>query len=354
MLYLPFIERNRGDIVLTGKKCKVLIVDDSHLFREIMSKGISSDPNIEIVATAVDPFDARDKIIKYNPDVMTCDVEMPKMNGIDFIKKLLPQYPLPVIVVSSVNGIVFDAMNAGAVDFVAKPDVKSLKDLESFINEIIEKIKIASLANVLYNKKESDQNRIACKFRPGTDRIIAIGASTGGTEAIYSIITAMPENTPGIVIVQHIPPVFSRMFAERLNSSTKLDVKEASTGDIIENGRVLIAPGNQHMKVVKAGGIYKVHCYEGDKVNGHCPSVDVLFESIAKEAGNNAIGVILTGMGYDGAKGLLSMRSKGARTIGQDEASCVVYGMPKVAFDIGAVEKQTSLSNITNMIFKMQ
>ncbi len=341
------------------RKIKVLVVDDSMVFREILSRGISSDSNIEVVATANDPFDARDKIIKYEPDVMTCDVEMPKMSGIEFIRRLMPQYPLPVIVVSTISGTVFDAMNAGAVDFVAKPDVSSVNSVENFINEMIIKVKIASTAKVSHWKAENLSKKIYNNSNAGGNsnteirKVIAIGASTGGTEAIYSILKSLPKSIPGIVIVQHIPPVFSSMFAERLNNSTNLDVKEARTGDWIEEGRVLIAPGDQHMKIRRIGDKYKVECFEGNKVNGHCPSVDILLESVAKEAGTDAIGVILTGMGYDGAKGLLSMKRKGARTIGQDEASSIVYGMPKVAFNIGAVEKQTSLSNIAQLIYTM-
>jgi two-component system chemotaxis response regulator CheB len=336
------------------KRIKVLVVDDSIVFREILARGISSDPNIEVVATASDPFDARDKIIEFEPDVMTCDIEMPKMNGIEFIRRLMPQYPLPVIVVSTVSEAVFDAMNAGAVDFVTKPDIQSVKSVEAFLNELIIKIKIASTANVSHWKgnNASQQKVINTNVDTG-NKIIAIGASTGGTEAIYKVLKPLPPGTPGIVIVQHIPPVFSRMFAERLNNSTQLQVKEAQTGDYVERGRVLIAPGDQHMRIKKVGDKYKVECFKGDKVNGHRPSVDVLFESVAKEAGSNAIGIILTGMGYDGAKGLLSMRKKGARTIGQDEKSSVVYGMPKVAYNIGAVEKQVSLEDIPQVIFSM-
>lgn len=340
--------------MLQRKRIRVLVVDDSILFREVLSRGISSDPNIEVVSLACDPFEARDKIIEYKPDVMTCDIEMPKMNGIEFIKRLLPQYFLPVIVVSSANRTVFDAINAGAVDFVAKPDFSSEKSVENFIFEMIEKIKIASSAKISNAKPEyNNQSIISANIKTDTNRIIAIGASTGGTEAIFHVVKSLPANIPGIVIVQHIPPNFSRMFAERLNNSTSLNVKEARTGDFVEKGSVLVAPGDQHMKIVRVGDSYKVHCYKGDKVNGHCPSVDVLFESVAREAGQNAIGVILTGMGYDGAKGLLSMRRKGARTIGQDEASSVVYGMPKVAFNIGAVEKQASLGNIAQLIYNM-
>ena len=336
------------------KKIRVLVVDDSIMFREVLSRGISSDPYIEVIATASDPFDARDKILMHKPDVMTCDVEMPKMNGIEFIQRLMPQYPLPVIVVSTISEAVFDAMKAGAVDFVTKPDVKSVKSVENFINELITKVKIASTAKVAQLKQGDVPGKIASgRNNEAGSRIIAIGASTGGTEAIYNVLRLLPENTPGIVIVQHIPPVFSNMFAERLNNTTLLNVKEAQTGDYIEEGHVLVAPGDRHMKVKKIGEKYRVECFDGEKVNGHCPSVDVLFDSVAKEAGSGAIGVILTGMGYDGARGMLLMRRKGARTIGQDEQSCVVYGMPKVAFDIGAVEKQVTLENIPNVLFSV-
>lgn len=330
------------------KKIRVLVVDDSLVFREVISRGISSDPNIEVVAKAVDPFDARDKILEFQPDVMTCDVEMPKMNGIEFIRRLLPQYPLPVIVVSTVSKAVFDAMDAGAIDFVTKPDVQSSKSVESFIQNMIVKLKIVANAKVEEQYKRVKSTAVAGNFNP--NKIVAIGASTGGTEAIYNLLKPLPSTFPGIVIVQHIPPIFSRMFAERLDGQIPLKVKEAQVGDYLEQGKVLIAPGDQHMKIKKIGAKYKIDLFYGDKVNGHCPSVDILFESVAKEAGNNAIGVILTGMGYDGAKGLLSMKRKGARTIGQDEQSSVVYGMPKVAFEIGAVEKQTSLSNIPHVL----
>jgi len=336
-----------------AKKIRVLIVDDSILFREVLLRGLSSDPLIEVVATANDPFEARDKIIDCKPDVMTCDVEMPKMNGIEFIQRLMPQYPLPVIVVSSTSGTVFDAMNAGAVDFVGKPDLTSVNSVETFINDLIAKIKIASFAKVQNVKAELISKTIESTSLTERGRIIAIGASTGGTEAIYTILKKLPPDIPGIVIVQHIPPNFSRMFAERLNNSTGLQVKEAKTGDYVEKGQVLLSPGDKHMIVRKLGDRYKVECFDDEKVNGHCPSVDVLFESVAKAAGKNAIGVILTGMGYDGAKGLMAMRRKGARTIGQDEKSSVVYGMPKVAYNIGAVEKQTTLENIAYTLYMM-
>ncbi|WP_313559421.1 protein-glutamate methylesterase/protein-glutamine glutaminase [Ruminiclostridium cellobioparum] len=336
---------------MNGKRIKVLVVDDSLLFREVIARGIETDPSIEVVARAADPFDARDKILQFEPDVMTCDVEMPKMNGIEFIRRLLPQHPLPVIVISTVSEAVFDAMNAGAVDFVTKPEVQSSKSVEKFLLDIISKIKIAANAKISRSNTADTVNSSAGKIN--TNKIIAIGASTGGTEAIYKLLKALPAEMPGILIVQHIPPVFSNMFAQRLNNQTLLNVKEARTGDWLESGKVLIAPGDRHMKIKKIGDRIRIETFEGEKVNGHCPSVDVLFESVAREAGSSAIGIMLTGMGYDGARGLLAMRRRGARTIGQDEQSSIVYGMPKVAFDIGAVEKQTSLENIPQVLLAM-
>jgi two-component system, chemotaxis family, protein-glutamate methylesterase/glutaminase len=337
----------------TRKKIKVLVVDDSMIFREVITRGLSADPSIEIVATATDPFDARDKILKYEPDVMTCDVEMPKMSGIEFLKRLLPQYPLPVIVVSTVSEAVFDAMKAGAVDFVTKPNINLARTVEDFLYDLIVKIKVAADAKVTTENESTNIKEIDGNVKTDSHRLIAIGASTGGTEAVYNVLKNLPGSCPGIVIVQHIPPIFSKMFAERLHKQTKLQCKEAESGDFVESGKVLIAPGDRHMKIKRIGERYKVEVFSGEKVNGHCPSVDLLFESVAKEAGSKAIGVILTGMGYDGAKGLLSMRRKGARTIGQDEKSSVVYGMPKAAFNIGAVERQVSLENIHQLIYSM-
>ena len=335
--------------VRTMKKIKVLIVDDSIFYREFLSRGISADPGIEVVAVAADPYDARDKIVEYEPDVLTLDVEMPRMNGIEFLRRLMPQYPLPVIVISSASESVFDALAAGAVDFVAKPDMKGNKSVEYYINELIIKIKIASVANL--SQRGSTPKGAISSAKPGPkNKIIAIGASTGGTEAILALLKFMPEEAPGIAVVQHMPPVFTKMYAKRLDNSVAFNVKEAQTGDVIRRGCVLIAPGDRHMRIVKSGGDYKVECFKGEKVNGHCPSVDVLFNSAAQEAGKDAIGVILTGMGYDGAKGLLSMRKNGARTAGQDERSSVVYGMPKVAYDLGAVEKQAPPENIPKII----
>ncbi|MGE5403682.1 MAG: protein-glutamate methylesterase/protein-glutamine glutaminase [Candidatus Saccharibacteria bacterium] len=334
------------------RKIKVLIVDDSMVFRETLARGIAQDPGIEVVATASDPYSARDKIIEFEPDVMTLDEEMPKMNGIDFLRKLMPQYPIPVVMVSAVSDKVFDALNAGAVDFVTKPDSKS-GGMESLINELVIKIKIASTAKVGHWKSQPTRQITSRVSGDLSNTIIAIGASTGGTEAILQVLKTFPREMPGIVMVQHMPPVFTKLYAERLNNSCLLEVVEASDGDRIIPGRALLAPGDYHMRIRKSGGIYTVQCFKGEKVNGHCPSVDVLFDSVAEQAGRSAVGVILTGMGADGAKGLLNMRKHGARTIGQDEETSVVYGMPKVAYDIGAVQRQAPLQNIAVNVHSM-
>lgn len=327
------------------RKIRVLIVDDSLVFREVLSRGLSSDPRIEVVAKASNAFEARDKILETSPDIITCDIQMPRMDGIEFIKRLLSQYPIPVIVVSSISDAVFDAMSAGAVEFVTKPDEKSTRGMDGFVKDLIAKIVIASKVQVRRRPAANPEVKVA-QAQFDTTKIIAIGASTGGTEAIYRVLKGLPANMPGIAIVQHIPPVFSGMFAQRMNTQTALNAKEAENGDFLEPGRVLIAPGDKHMQIRRVGDRYKAEVYEGEKVSGHCPSVDVLFESMAKACGDKAVGVLLTGMGSDGARGLLSMRKSGAYTIGQDEKSCVVYGMPKIAFDLGGVEKQLSLDAI--------
>ncbi len=330
---------------------RVLVVDDSLLFRETLAGGIGKDSDIEVVGTASDVYEASEKILELKPDVVTLDIEMPKMDGIAFLKKLMPQYPVPVVVISSLGNKVFDALDAGAVDFATKPEVFRKGTLDSFIIEVVTKIKIASTAKVGTLKKQYQPVPLPSGFgKDVSETIIAIGASTGGTEAIYSILKTLPQNMPPILIVQHMPPVFTRLYAERLNNSCALEVKEAKDGDVVKSGRVLVAPGNYHMRLAKrSSGIY-VTCSIGEKVSGHCPSVDVLFDSVAKVAKGKAIGVILTGMGRDGAEGLLNMKKQGAYTIGQDEASCVVYGMPMVAYEIGAVSKQLPLSDIPREI----
>ncbi len=333
---------------------KVLIVEDSMVFRELLVQTLGRDSAITVVATAKDPFEARDAILRYHPDVMTLDVELPRMSGIEFLRKLMPQYPIPVVVISSLSDKVFDAMNAGAVDFVAKPAVTGRRQLEDFIrNELLVKIKIASTAKISKIKQVAARQEIP-RYTEGDKKelIVAIGASTGGTEAIFSVVKDFGTDIPGVVIVQHMPRGFTEMYAKRLDNQCRVQVKEARTGDRVLPGRVLIAPGgDEHMRLVKVNGVYQVECRKGPKVNGHCPSVDVLFESVAKTAGSNALGIILTGMGGDGAKGLLDMRRAGARTIGQDESTCVVYGMPKVAYDLGAVEYQEKLDDIAKRTY---
>lgn len=340
------------------RKIRVLVVDDSLVFRKLLVTSLNKDPAIEVVAVAGDAFEARDLIIQHKPDVMTLDIELPRMSGLEFLRKLMPQYPMPVVVISALSDKVFDALHAGAVDFAAKPSQTDSKQLNYFLtNELPVKVKIASTAS-LGNIKQTAVNMAGRENAPATDaqtdRIIAIGASTGGTEAIASVIEGFGTDIPGVVIVQHMPPGFTNMYAKRLNDKCRVTVREARSGDIVEPGCVLIAPGGDaHMRVVKVGGRYQVDIRNGEKVNGHCPSVEVLFESVAKVAGNKAIGIILTGMGGDGAKGLLAMRQAGAETIGQDESTCVVYGMPKVAYDIGAVKYQERLENISRKTYML-
>ncbi|MCI9446824.1 MAG: chemotaxis response regulator protein-glutamate methylesterase [Lachnospiraceae bacterium] len=333
------------------KKIRVLVVDDSVLFRNLLVQSLSEDPYLEVVAQAGDAYAARDAILEYRPDVMTLDVEMPKMDGIQFLRKLMPQYPLPVVVISALDARVFDAMEAGAVDFVCKPNTVDRSKISEFIRkELGTKIKIASTVRT-GNLKRVESYPVNSVSAVNKDIVIAIGASTGGTEAIFEVVKQFRTDIPGVVIVQHMPPGFTEMYANRLNNQCQVAVKEAVTGDKVLPGRVLIAPGDKHMRLIKVNGVYQVECKAGEKVSGHCPSVDVLFSSVAKAAGKDALGVILTGMGGDGANGLLEMRKAGAKTIGQNEATCVVYGMPKVAYDIGAVHYQMELSSIANKIY---
>lgn len=346
-------------------KIKVLITDDSLLFRNVLKSELSKDIHIEVIDTAVDPIDAMEKIKKFNPDIITLDIEMPKMDGLTFIKKLMVEHPAKVVLVSSMNISVFDALQSGAVDFVKKPDMSSNNDLQSFFRELKTKIKIASIAKlVTYQglKKENTQNDElksdikktvqARVIKQSSKKIIAIGASTGGTEATLKILKDLPKDVPGILVTQHMPPGFTKMYADRLNKICNMEVKEAVNGDRVESGVALIAPGDKHMKLMKDEKGYYVTCRPGDKVSGHCPSVDVLFNSVAEIAGKNAVGIILTGMGKDGAQGLMNMKKAGAYTIGQDEKSSVVYGMPMVAYNIGAVIQQSSIDNIAEILIK--
>lgn len=350
-------------------KIKVLIVEDSLFFQKLLVTHLNADPEIEVVAVASDPFEAQEKIIQYNPDVMTLDIELPGMNGLDFLQKLLPQYPIRTIVCSTLSDKVFDAIRAGAVDFVAKPVSTDRSRLENFVKyELPGKVKIAAAASLKIKKAVQKVNSSQSQMGTGTidgnpsikqcgkNMVIAIGASTGGTEATVAVLKGFGSDLPGVVITQHMPAGFTAMYAERLDQRSGLDihVKEARTGDVIKPGHVLLAPsGDQHMKIAKVNGEYQVVLQKAGKVNGHCPSVDVLFHSVAEVAGANSVGIILTGMGRDGADGLLAMRKAGARTIGQDESSCVVYGMPKVAYESGAVEYQENIADISKRTYAL-
>lgn len=333
---------------------RVLIVDDSATARAVLKEILESDPMIEVVATASDAYIARDKIVELRPDVVCLDVEMPRMDGITFLKRLMHYMPLPVIMVSSLtqNGAktTLEALEAGAVDFVAKPHSHIYDGKDEMRDELLSKIKVASKVRVQKRILSNPQQANTTSLAETTNKILAIGASTGGTEAIKDVLMGLPRNSPGTVIVQHMPSNFTGPFAERLNGLCAMEIREARNGDSITPGVVLIAPGDYHMVVRRSGARYYVEIGSGEKISGHRPSVDVLFNSISKVVGANAIGVILTGMGSDGARGLLSMRNAGARTLGQDEASCIVYGMPKVAYELGGVERQFPLEKISQGI----
>lgn len=336
-----------------AKKIRVVIVDDSLFFRTVLQKALSNDLNIEVVGTASNAAEAERKITELHPDVATLDVEMPDMSGIDFLKKLMPIHPLPVVLVSALNISTFDALHAGAVDFVRKPEISGGGDFTLFCNELIVKVKIASTAKV--KKPVHPVNNLPLPaFNPKnkSEHLIAIGASTGGTEATAAILQQLPANMPGIVVVQHMPAGFTKMYAERLNRICRMNVFEAKSGDRVQPGVAYIAPGEKQMTLHKDASGYYVKCIEGEKVSGHCPSVDVLFRSVAKAAGSDAVGVILTGMGKDGADGLLDMKNSGSLTIGQDQLSCVVYGMPMEAFKLGAVVRQAACQDIAGILIQ--
>ena len=336
---------------------RVLIVDDSATARAVLSEILQGEPSIEVVGTASDAYIARDKIVDLRPDVICLDVEMPRMDGITFLKRLMHYMPIPVIMVSSLTQAgaktTLEALEAGAVDFVAKPHSNIYDGKDEMRDELIAKIKVASKAKVQQRILRNIQQANTTSLAETTNKILAIGASTGGTEALKDVLMGLPRNGPGTVIVQHMPANFTGAFADRLNSLCAMEVREARNGDSIVPGLVLIAPGDYHMVVRRSGSRYYVEIGSGDKVSGHRPSADVLLHSVAKIAGSNSIGVILTGMGGDGARGLLAMRNAGARTLGQDEESCIVYGMPKVAFDLGAVERQLPLHAIAKGILEL-
>ena len=340
---------------------KVLVVDDSAVVRKIFSKELSRQRGIEVIGTAPDPYVARDKIVRLKPDVLTLDIEMPRMDGLTFLKKLMKHYPMPVIVVSSLTPkggkLAMEALSLGALEVISKPSAAySVGDMSS---ELADKIRAVAYANVNTDGKQNkEQSPVKPKLASlaltaPTNKVIAIGASTGGTEAIKAVLTCMPRNSPGILIVQHMPAKFTTSFAERLDSLCEVDVKEAEDGDSVVNGRAFIAPGNYHMMLTRQGARYTVRVKTGPRVHHQRPAVDVLFKSVADYAGRNALGIILTGMGSDGALGLLKMKQAGGMTIAQDEKSCVVFGMPKEAIQIGAVDKVESLSRIARTTLEM-
>ncbi len=343
---------------------RVLIVDDSSLVRRALSDGLSREPGITVVDTAPDPYVARDKILALKPDVITLDIEMPRMDGLSFLRRLMKHHPVPVIIVSSLTPrgcrTALDCMEAGAIDVLCKPGASySVGDLVAELADVIRGARGARLRPSAAPPPPASSD-LTSPARPRavqpalpietTNRVIAIGSSTGGTEALKEILTRLPAQTPGIVMTQHMPEGFTASFAQRLNSLAQIEVREAQDGDSVAPGVALLAPGNRHMRLARDGARYIVRVFDGPRVSRHKPSVEVLFESVARHAASNAMGIILTGMGDDGATGLLSMRNAGAITIAQDEASCVVFGMPRVAIEKGAACEVLSLENIPQRI----
>lgn len=383
------------------KRIKLLVVDDSILFREVLARYIRQDDMIEVVGKAGDAYSARDMILKYEPDVMTLDLEMPKMDGIAFLKKLLPQYYISTIAVSGSEDRKADCLGAGAVEFIAKPSTRTSSEMAvfaadlcrairraykhanptaiissepSFVTKANSQSKLNATDTVQFAQKAKEQVshtksviqstlpkspvkeppvvNIAVKHSrlKKSEAIIALGASTGGTEALEQVIRFFPEDTPPVIVVQHMPAGFTKLYSDRLNHSCKMEVKEAEDGDRLRRGLVIIGAGEHHLRLCKDSQGYYVSSKPGEKVSGHCPSVDVMFTSVAEVAGAHAIGAILTGMGRDGADGLLKMRQAGAFTVGQDKETCVVYGMPMEAYNIGAVQVQAPLYKIADII----
>lgn len=340
---------------------RVLIIDDSAIVRNVFSKELSTYPDIEVVGTAPDPFVARDKIVQLKPDVLTLDIEMPRMDGLTFLRKLMKYYPVPTVIVSSLtpkgSAMSLEALDVGAVDVVAKPGGSySVADIRI---ELVDKIRAAAVANLSRDRSPEKQDTtverqtVKRSMTETTNKVIAIGASTGGTEAIKAVLTKLPADLPGVVIVQHMPANFTAAFADRLNGMCQLTVREAKNNDPVVPGTALVAPGNYHMILRRSGAQYYVEVKTGPMVHHQRPAVDILFKSTARYAGANAVGVILTGMGSDGAEGLLEMKNAGAKTIAQDEKSCVVFGMPKEAIKAGAADRVMPLTSIASEIIRM-
>jgi two-component system chemotaxis response regulator CheB len=320
-----------------GRPVRVLVVDDSAVVREVFSRELARDPGIEVIGAVPDPYVARDQIVKLEPDVVTLDVEMPRMDGLTFLRKLMRYHPMPVIIISSLTpkggALALEALDSGAVDVMCKPG--SAYAVGDMSVELREKVKAAAHARLRLPVARAEGPPARLSLAKTTHVVMAIGASTGGTKALETVLSAMPANAPGIVVVQHMPEHFTHSFAERLNRLCAMEVKEAEDGDTVAPGRALIAPGNKHLLLSRSGAVYKAAVKDGPLVSRHRPSVDVLFKSVARYAGANAVGAILTGMGADGAAGLKEMRDAGAETAAQDEASCVVFGMPKEAIKMG-------------------
>jgi len=350
-------------------KVKVLIVDDSAVVRQTLAEILSSDPLIEVIATASDPFVAAERLKEQVPDVITLDIEMPHMDGLTFLQKIMSQHPIPVVICSSLSekgsasGI--RALELGAVDIITKPKMGTKQFFEESRIYICDVVKAASMVNIKrsYSKKHEVEPKLSADviiakntskaMIQTTEKVVVVGASTGGTEALRIFLESFPSDSPGIVIVQHMPENFTKAFAKRLDSICRLTVKEAEDGDTVIRGRALIAPGNFHMLLKRSGARYYVEVKEGPLVSRHRPSVDVLFRSASRYAGKNAVGVIMTGMGDDGAKGMLELKEAGAHTIAQDKETCVVFGMPNEAIKLGAVEKIIPLQHISNNVLTM-
>lgn len=327
------------------RELKVLLVTGSYGLSNALKKILEADKELVLVAEANNAYMARDKILECKPDVMLLSNELPRMSGITFLERLMPQYPVPALILAAPE-LEAEAYEAGARDFVPFED-SGLEDYKELAKQRIPE----RLHQTIYPGIEKNRSSILREKEDWKQTVIAMGASTGGTEAIHQVIRGLKSDIPGIVMVQHMPVGFTAMYAERLNNECEVEVKEARSGDFVRRGQVLLAPGDKQMRLVKVNGMYQVECRPGPKVSGHCPSVDVLFESVARVAGRNAIGVLMTGMGRDGAKGLLEMRHKGAVTIGQDEKTCIVYGMPKEAYEIGAVMYQVPLGQIAQKLY---
>ncbi len=335
-------------------KIRVLCVDDSALMRNIISAVVNQQPDMEMVATAPDPITARELIKKFNPDVLTLDIDMPRMNGLEFLSRLMRLRPMPVVMISSLtakgSAATLNALELGAVDFIAKPDAREVKAIDAWASQVSEKIRTAAKVTLTQQVSAPTQTKLLTATRLGEEKIIAIGSSTGGTEALRQVLMPLPPSCPAVLIAQHMPPGFTRSFAQRLNSLCAMSVKEAVDGEPVLTGTAYIAPGDYHMEIERFGKGYQIRLNTHQPVNRHRPSVDVLFHSVAKHAGQHATGAILTGMGGDGARGLLAMRQAGAHTLAQSEKSCVVFGMPREAIALQAAIEVADLDEIARRL----